>query len=110
VKLYEKEYPILEEYGVQAEIDKALRSKVWLKSGGSIVINQTEELVQQDGQTFVFVADGEQAQRREVKLGYESEGAVEILDGVTLGENVIVAGQGNLKEGSKIKEVQGGAA
>lgn len=67
-------------------------------------------LVQQDGQTFVFVADGEQAQRREVKLGYESEGAVEILDGVTLGENVVVAGQGNLKEGSKIKEVQGGAA
>src|SRR5687767_15801237 len=41
VKLYEKEYPIFEEYGVQAEIDKALRSKVWLKSGGSIVINQT---------------------------------------------------------------------
>jgi ribonuclease G len=29
VKLYEKEYPIFEEYGVQAEIDKALRSKVW---------------------------------------------------------------------------------
>lgn len=67
-------------------------------------------LVQEDGQTFVFVADGEQAQRREVKLGYESGGAVEILDGVTLGENVVVAGQGNLKEGSKIKEVQGGAA
>src|SRR5205085_4714430 len=36
VKLYEKEYPIFEEYGVQGEIDKALRSKVWLKSGGSI--------------------------------------------------------------------------
>jgi membrane fusion protein (multidrug efflux system) len=67
-------------------------------------------LVQQDGQTFVFVADGEQAQRREVKLGYESGGAVEILDGVKLGENVVVAGQGSLKEGSKIKEVQGGAA
>ena len=44
VKLYEKEYPIFEEYGVQAEIDRALRSKVWLKSGGSIVINQTEAL------------------------------------------------------------------
>jgi membrane fusion protein (multidrug efflux system) len=67
-------------------------------------------LVQQDGQTFVFVADGEQALRREVKLGYEYAGAVEILDGVKLGENVVVAGQGNLKEGSKIKETQGGAA
>src|SRR6185312_14833661 len=45
VKLYTKDYPILEEYGVQAEIDKALRSKVWLKSGGYLVINQTEALV-----------------------------------------------------------------
>jgi ribonuclease G len=34
VKLYNKDYPIFEEYGVQAEIDKALKSKVWLKSGG----------------------------------------------------------------------------
>ena len=31
---YTKPFPIFEEYGVQAEIDKALRSKVWLKSGG----------------------------------------------------------------------------
>src|SRR3954453_17761498 len=45
VKLYTKEFPIFEEYGVQAEIDKALRSKVWLKSGGYLVINQTEALV-----------------------------------------------------------------
>src|SRR6476646_3546208 len=45
VKLYSKPYPIFDEYGVQAEIDKALKSKVWLKSGGSIVINQTEALV-----------------------------------------------------------------
>ena len=45
VKLYSKPFPIFDEYGVQAEIDKALKSKVWLKSGGSIVINQTEALV-----------------------------------------------------------------
>jgi ribonuclease G len=51
VKLYQKDYPIFEEYGVQAEIDKALRSKVWLKSGGSIVINQTEALVAIDVNT-----------------------------------------------------------
>ncbi|MEO8071215.1 MAG: ribonuclease E/G, partial [Acidobacteriota bacterium] len=45
VKHYTKDYPIFDEYGVQSEIDKALRSKVWLKSGGYIVINQTEALV-----------------------------------------------------------------
>src|SRR4029079_3279817 len=34
VKLHTKPFPIFDEYGVQAEIDKALKSKVWLKSGG----------------------------------------------------------------------------
>ncbi len=55
VKLYSKPYPIFEEYGVQAEIDKALKSKVFLKSGGSIVINQTEALVAIDVNTGRFV-------------------------------------------------------
>jgi ribonuclease G len=55
VKLYTKPFPIFEEYGVQAEIDKALKSKVWLKSGGSIVINQTEALVAIDVNTGRFV-------------------------------------------------------
>lgn len=55
VKLYSKDFPIFEEYGVQAEIDKALRSKVWLKSGGHIVINQTEALVAIDVNTGRYV-------------------------------------------------------
>ena len=55
VKLYTKPYPIFDEYGVQAEIDKALKSKVYLKSGGSIVINQTEALVAIDVNTGRFV-------------------------------------------------------
>ncbi len=55
VKFYSKEFPIFEEYGVQAEIDKALRSKVWLKSGGYLVINQTEALVAIDVNTGRYV-------------------------------------------------------
>jgi ribonuclease G len=55
VKLYTKSFPIFEEYGVQAEIDKALRSKVWLKSGGYLVINQTEALVAIDVNTGRYV-------------------------------------------------------
>ena len=52
---YDKNFPIFEEYGVQAEIDKALRSKVWLKSGGYLVINQTEALVAIDVNTGRYV-------------------------------------------------------
>jgi ribonuclease G len=55
VKLYSKDYPIFDEYGVQSEIDKALRSKVWLKSGGYIVVNQTEALVAIDVNTGRYV-------------------------------------------------------
>jgi len=55
VKLYDKPFPIFEEYGVQPEIDKALRSKVWLKSGGYIVVNQTEALVAIDVNTGRYV-------------------------------------------------------
>ena len=55
VKLYTKDFPIFEEYGVRNEIDKALRSKVWLKSGGYIVINQTEALVAIDVNTGRYV-------------------------------------------------------
>jgi ribonuclease G len=55
VRLYTKDFPIFEEYGVQAEIDKALRSKVWLKSGGYLVINQTEALVAIDVNTGRYV-------------------------------------------------------
>ena len=55
VKLYDKPFPIFEEYGVQDEIEKALKSKVWLKSGGYIVINQTEALVAIDVNTGRYV-------------------------------------------------------
>jgi ribonuclease G len=58
VKLYTKEQPILEAYGVQVEIDKAIKPRVWLKSGGYLVINQTEALVAIDVNTGKFVGRG----------------------------------------------------
>jgi len=58
VKLYTKETPIFEEFGIQQELDKALRPKVWLKSGGYIVINHTEALVAIDVNTGKFVGKG----------------------------------------------------
>ncbi|MGH9514460.1 MAG: Rne/Rng family ribonuclease [Terriglobales bacterium] len=55
VKLYLKETPLFEQFGLKDEIDKALKSKVWLKSGGYIVINQTEALVAIDVNTGKYV-------------------------------------------------------
>jgi len=58
VKLYTKENDIFDEYGITREIDKLLYSKIWLKSGGYIVINQTEALVSIDINTGKFVGRG----------------------------------------------------
>ena len=55
VKLYTKDTPLFEQFGLKEEIDKALKSKIWLKSGGYIVINQTEALVAIDINTGKFV-------------------------------------------------------
>jgi ribonuclease G len=51
VRPHEGPLGILEEHGVAAEIERALRPKVWLESGGYIVINQTEALVAVDVNT-----------------------------------------------------------
>jgi ribonuclease G len=55
VRLHDGPGGIMEEHGVQAEIERALRSKVWLPAGGYIVINQTEALVAIDVNTGRFV-------------------------------------------------------
>jgi ribonuclease G len=58
VKLYTREEPILEAFGVQAELDKAIKPRVWLRSGGYLVINQTEALVAIDVNTGKYVGRG----------------------------------------------------
>ena len=55
VKLYSKDTPLFEQFNITEEINKALKSKVWLRSGGYIVINQTEALVAIDINTGKYV-------------------------------------------------------
>jgi ribonuclease G len=84
VRLYEKPFPIFEEYGVQAEIDKALKSKVWLKSGGSIVINQTEALVAIDVNTGRYVGKRTAGRLEDTIVKTNLEAAKEIVRQIRL--------------------------
>ena len=72
VKLYTRETPIFEEFGVQAELDKALRSKVWLKSGGYIVIDQAEALVAIDVNTGKYVGKSNKLEDTIAKTNVEA--------------------------------------
>jgi len=73
---YRESFPIFEKFGVQTELDKALRSRVWLKSGGYIVINQTEALVAIDVNTGKYVG---KRSLEETVLKTNLEAAVEIV-------------------------------
>jgi ribonuclease G len=55
VKLYLKERPIFDYFNIESQIDKALKRKVWLKSGGYIVIDEAEALVAIDVNTGKYV-------------------------------------------------------
>ena len=82
VKLYTADQPILEKFGVQAEIDKAVRPRVWLKSGGYIVINQTEALVAIDVNTGKFVGKSDRLEDTITRTNLEA--AKEIVRQVRL--------------------------
>jgi ribonuclease G len=53
--LHAEDEPVFERYGVEREIDRALRRRVWLRSGGYIVIDRTEALTVIDVNTGKYV-------------------------------------------------------
>jgi ribonuclease G len=55
IRYYDKQEMIFDAYGIELEIPKALGRRVWLKSGGYIVIDQTEALISIDVNTGKFV-------------------------------------------------------
>lgn len=55
IKLYTDDEPIFDVYGIEMEIERALGRKIWLKSGGYIVIDETEALVTIDVNTGRYV-------------------------------------------------------
>jgi ribonuclease G len=72
VKLYTRANPIFDEFGVTGEVEKALRPKVWLKSGGHIVINQTEALVAIDINTGKYVGKSNRLEDTIVKVNIDA--------------------------------------
>jgi ribonuclease G len=72
VKLYTRSNPIFDEFGITSELEKALRPKVWLKSGGYIVINQTEALVAVDVNTGKYVGKSNRLEDTIVKTNTDA--------------------------------------
>jgi ribonuclease G len=81
IRRYAGERPVFEERGVQQQLERALRPRVWLKSGGSIVIHPTEALVAIDVNTGKYVGT---RRLEETVLRTNLEAAVEIVRQIRL--------------------------
>jgi RND family efflux transporter MFP subunit len=68
----------------------------------NVVIVPAAALVREGEETSVFVATGDKAQRRPVKIGLADGSDIEVVSGVKAGEMVIVEGQAGLPDGAKI--------
>ena len=75
VELYLEDRPIFDIYGIEDEINKALDRKVKLKSGGDLIIDQTEAMTTIDVNTAGYLGSSNQA---ETILKINLEAAVEI--------------------------------
>jgi ribonuclease G len=81
VKQWDKDQPIFEATGIEREIEKALRRRVWLKSGGYIVIDHTEALVAIDVNTGKYVGKRD---FEETVLKINLEAATEVVRQIRL--------------------------
>jgi ribonuclease G len=75
VKRYTERTPIFDALGIEKDIEKALRRRVWLKSGGYIVIDHTEALVSIDVNTGKYVGKRD-FEQTVLKINLEAVGEV----------------------------------
>jgi ribonuclease G len=71
VEYYKEKEPIFDAYGVEKELATSLSRKVWLKSGGYIIIEQTEAMVVVDVNSGRYAAKKEQEQNS-LKMNLEA--------------------------------------
>ncbi len=75
LRLYTERAPIFDAFGIEKDIEKALRRRVWLKSGGYIVIDHTEALVSIDVNTGKYVGKRD-FEQTVLKINLEAVGEV----------------------------------
>jgi len=67
------------------------------------IVVPTSAIIQNNGQTTVFVTDGQTASKRVVKTGLKNDKFIQVLDGLSEGEQVVVSNVGALTDNSRVK-------
>lgn len=105
IKYYDSNVPLFENYFLESQIEKALARKVWLKSGGFLIIEQTEACVVIDVNTGKFTGKKNQ-QATFIKTNKEA--ALEIAKQIRLRNlsGIIIIDFIDMKEEEQRKELR----
>lgn len=87
------------------------RAKILYDMHEDVPVIPRSAVITEDELSHVFVINEEGiANRRSIRLGFESNGRVEVAEGLVRGENVVTAGKGSLSDGMRVEVVSGGPA
>lgn len=64
-----------------------------------------ESVTDRSGRSVVFLLDGQRVSRRDVRLGLGDDDQVEVLDGLALGDRIVVRGLETLTDGARVRVI-----
>ena len=67
-------------------------------------------IIEESGESAVYVVTGDKVEKRIVRTGYSQDGYVEVVEGLRDREEIVVVGQMNLKDGSRVSVINGSSA
>lgn len=78
------------------------RFRIAYETHANALLIPTQAIIDEDDQTTVYVVSDGEVVRRVVKIGIENDGLVEVIDGLTSDEHIVVVGHSGLRDGSKV--------
>jgi len=102
-------YPVeivLDNQTEEMRVGMVARASIQVDSGRKAIVVPLEKLVDRFDRFYIYTVKDDVASEKLVKLGARQGRTVEILEGISIGDVMVVEGQNNLKDGSKLNIVE----
>lgn len=102
-------YPVKIGVGNTGTIKPGMFAEVNIKTDKkeNILAVKSEAVLEKDGKYYVYTAEGDNAVKKEVKIGVDTGLSIEIISGLKIEDKVIIKGQNYINDGSKIRVIRG---
>lgn len=97
----------VDDAGESARSGSFVRCNITTDVRQAVVAVPKKALVAEAGATYLFVAEADSVRKLAIETGYHDADRIEVLDGVADGDQVVVVGQGGLRQGSRIEVLPG---